>query len=553
MPSCLGIYIESNLIKYAKVSKERDNVKLDAFGVKFYDKIEEGVEQIVNETFSYNIPISINLGNENYNYFEMFSQLNEKDMSKAIETEFELLCSEKGYNQNNIESRYMLVTNQENREKVKALHISSNKTEINKCNQLFQKYKLKTIVPLPIAIANNVEIGVKENAAVLNLEEKITLTTIINGQINKVDLMEIGMDEIYDKINRKENSYAKVYDILKNTTIYTNEGKDLSDDDSSSSNYLQDIMPTLYEVINIVKDIISQSLNNIDKLYITGTGAVINNIDLYFQEYLPNTKCEILKPFFLKNASLSMVNVRDYIEVNSAIALGLQGLGEGIKTLNFKSSSPLERLKELSNMEINLKGNGPKRDKGNSSGKKFNLKFNLNEQINIPDTFMIRSASAILMAVIIYIVGVTIISNLIDEKQKEAEELIADTNDKITAVVSDTQKINNKKSEYDTLIKNLESINQKIADENSARNAIPNLLSRIMTVVPKNVQITSIENTANKHIVIAVQSAEYDPLGYFLSAIDTNGILLNTKSNSSTKTEGVVRIVIEGDMPWEKY
>ena len=549
MPSCLGIYIESNLIKYAKVSKERDNVKLDAFGVKFYDKIEEGVEQIVNETFSYNIPISINLGNENYNYFEMFSQLNEKDMSKAIETEFELLCSEKGYNQNNIESRYMLVTNQENREKVKALHISSNKTEINKCNQLFQKYKLKTIVPLPIAIANNVEIGVKENAAVLNLEEKITLTTIINGQINKVDLMEIGMDEIYDKINRKENSYAKVYDILKNTTIYTNEGKDLSDDDSSSSNYLQDIMPTLYEVINIVKDIISQSLNNIDKLYITGTGAVINNIDLYFQEYLPNTKCEILKPFFLKNASLSMVNVRDYIEVNSAIALGLQGLGEGIKTLNFKSSSPLERLKELSNMEINLKGNGPKRDKGNSSGKKFNLKFNLNEQINIPDTFMIRSASAILMAVIIYIVGVTIISNLIDEKQKEAEELIADTNDKITAVVSDTQKINNKKSEYDTLIKNLESINQKIADENSARNAIPNLLSRIMTVVPKNVQITSIENTADKHIVIAVQSAEYDPLGYFLSAIDTNGILLNTKSNSSTKTEGVVRIVIEGDMP----
>ena len=544
MPSCLGIYIESNLIKYAKVSKERENIKLDAFGVKFYDKIDEVIEQIINETYSYNIPVSINLKNENYNYFEMFSMLNDKDMEKAIETEFELLCSDKGYNKNNMESRYMLVTNQENREKVKAMHISSNKTELSQSNQLFQKYKLKTIAPLPVAIGNNVEIGVKENAAILNLEEKITLTTIINGQINRVDTIETGMDEIYNKINKKENSYAKVYDILKNTTIYTSETKDLSDEDSSN-NYLQDIMPTLYDIVNVTKNNISQSLNNIDKLYITGTGAVINNIDLYFQEYMPNTKCEILKPFFMKNASLNIVNIKDYIEVNSAIALGLQGLGEGIKTINFKSTSPLERLKEISNMQIKFPGSG----NGENTGKKPGLKIDLDEHLKISDMALIRTAASLLIIILVYAIGVTIISNLISDKQKEAEELIADTNAKIDQVTSDTQKINNKKSEYDTLIKNLEAINQKIADENSVRNSIPNLLSRIMTVVPKNVQITSISNTTGKHIVISVQSAEYDPLGYFLSAIDTNGILVNTKSNSSTKTEGVVRITIEGDMP----
>ena len=38
MPSCLGLYIESNLIKYAKVSKERDNIKVESFGIKFYDR-----------------------------------------------------------------------------------------------------------------------------------------------------------------------------------------------------------------------------------------------------------------------------------------------------------------------------------------------------------------------------------------------------------------------------------------------------------------------------------------------------------------------------------
>ena len=39
MPSCLGLYVETNLIKYAKVTKDKDTLKVEAFGVKFYDKI----------------------------------------------------------------------------------------------------------------------------------------------------------------------------------------------------------------------------------------------------------------------------------------------------------------------------------------------------------------------------------------------------------------------------------------------------------------------------------------------------------------------------------
>ena len=45
MPSCLGLYIENNLIKYAKVTKERDLLKVESFGVKFYDKIGEAINQ----------------------------------------------------------------------------------------------------------------------------------------------------------------------------------------------------------------------------------------------------------------------------------------------------------------------------------------------------------------------------------------------------------------------------------------------------------------------------------------------------------------------------
>ena len=53
MQSCLGLYIENNIIKYAKTSKERETVKVESYGVKFYDDLEKAIKQIVTETFSF--------------------------------------------------------------------------------------------------------------------------------------------------------------------------------------------------------------------------------------------------------------------------------------------------------------------------------------------------------------------------------------------------------------------------------------------------------------------------------------------------------------------
>ena len=41
--------------------------KVEAFGIKFYDQINEAIEQIIKETFSYKSAISINLSEEMYN------------------------------------------------------------------------------------------------------------------------------------------------------------------------------------------------------------------------------------------------------------------------------------------------------------------------------------------------------------------------------------------------------------------------------------------------------------------------------------------------------
>ncbi len=352
MSSCLGIYVEDNIIKYAKVSEERDLIKLETFGVKFYDDIEQTIEQIINETRSYNIPISVNLNNEYYNYFQMASVLSEKDMPKAIELEFEDLCTEKGYNKNALESRYAIINNIENKEKVNIMHISVNKAELSKKTQQFQKYNLKNISSLPIAIANNIEIGVKENAIILNLEAETTVTTIYNGQVSKVDVLENNIGQILEKINQKENSYAKVYDILKNTTIYTAEGKILQEEQNE---YLEDIMPTLYNIMEETRLLISANLFTIDRIYIAGTGAIINNIDLYFQEFFLNSKCEMLKPYFTKNISSLQINLNDYIEVNSPIAMALQGLGQGIKKINFRTVSGLDKIKQVLKKDISVK------------------------------------------------------------------------------------------------------------------------------------------------------------------------------------------------------
>ena len=72
-----------------------------------------------------------------------------------------------------------------------------------------------------------------------------------------------------------------------------------------------------------------------------------------------------------------------------------------------------------------------------------------------------------------------------------------------------------------------------------------------MNVIPKGVTITSIENTTDSHIVINAQSADYDLLGFFKGRLIVDSILSPSTivSTSGVKQNGVVKVVIEGDLP----
>lgn len=536
MAECLGIYLENNLIKYAKLSKERDNIKVESFGIKIAERLQDDIDQIVKETSSSKTPISINLSDEMYNYFDVFAMLSKKDIERAIKTEFDFFCEEKKLNQKTLETRHFLIPSKDDKEKIRAVHISANRVEIAKKNQELQGKMLRSINPLPIALTNLPNISERENFIILNIEEKTTITVVIDGQIYKVHVLEDGMREIFDKINSRENSYRRAYEICKNTTIYT-LNSELQE--SETNEYLEDIIPTLYNIAQKVKQTLGEDSVNIPKMYITGTGALINNIDLYFQDNISRMKIQILRPYFVE-ANKNGLGIKDYIEVNSAIALALQGLGEGIKGINFKELDLMEKMPSIDLPKLNL---------GNIFTKKINVDLGLNRQLDRIEKMLLRFAGGLLLLAIIYSVTSGLLSKQLETKISEADEATLAMVTEINKVKADSTKINDRASKYKMLIDNLKNLNTLKAEKNNVKNSIPILLYRIMSTIPKGVQLTSIKNTTSEHIVITAQSIDYQQIGYFKGVLRLEGILNDVKSDNGVKQDGVVKVTIEGDLP----
>ena len=518
MTSCLGMYIEPNIIKYAKVSKDREILRVESFGIKFYDKLGDAIKQIISDTYSFKIPISINLSEESYQYFYMFSLLNKNDLKKAIATEFESFCTEKGMNKNALETRYALVNSLEDKEKIKVIHISANKATMNTLEQPFAEQRVSTISPIGTSISNIANLKQKENVLIINMEEETTLTTIVDQKVYQVDKIPEGARIVLDSINNKENSYSKAYEICKNSTIYTMEGKELQDEENE---FLDDIMPTLYKIASQTQEKLANSTVKIDRIYLTGTLSVVNNIDLYFQEFFQTEKCEILKPFFLKENV--KINIKDYIEVNSAIALALQGLDYGLKDMNFKQRTWRDDLENIFG-KLNIEKKGESKTKKSKVSNLF--RFDLKERLDRTEVWLLRVAGGIFFLTIIYAGFSTFLNHAITEKNQQVLTVEQDTQAQIAAVNSDITNIKTKK-------------------------AIPILLTQIGASIPQGVQLTSIENTTGQHIVINAQSRDYEQLGYFKTILIVKGILApdTVVSSSGVKQGEFVQIVIEGDLP----
>lgn len=535
MADCLGLYIEENIIKYAKISEDNNIKKIDTFGIKFYENLEETIKQIIEETYSYKVPISINLDRPEYNFFEVFGMLSKKDRENLIDSEFENICYDKSINKDTYEQRYIYLDSTEDKERLKVLHISAQKTDVAHQKNRFSNYKLYNIEPIELSIANLLNQEKDENALIVNIENETNITIMKNNTVKDIKKIPFGSKEILRNISNKENSLNKSYEICKNSTIYTNDAKDLQNEENE---YLEEIMPTLYSILQTVQQIVDNSIDKINKIYITGTMAVVNNIDIYFQDYFRDIKCEILKPYFISNNS--KVNIKDYIEVNSAIAIALQGIKKNPTNTNFIRRK--KTVLEVLNTKIAL----PKGKKIEISPEKLVAPINMIETV-------------IIITFISYIAVVCVFNRMLNSKKQEIATEKQKTTEKISMIQSYNSTLTERNQRFETLIRNIELKSEKASENKRFKNAIPNLLNNISTEMPKGVEIDSIENVSDEHIIIVATATQYEQLGFFKAKLENEKILTNVISDSGVITTvkdtladtiiDYITITIEGDLP----
>ena len=325
--------------------------------------------------------------------------------------------------------------------------------------------------------------------------------------------------------------------MCKETTIYTSDGKELTEEQTG---YLEEIMPVLYPIVGQVQKVLNENIEKIENVYITGTASLINNVDLYFQEYLNNVRCEVLKPGFIPVTP--DINIKDYIEVNSAIAIALMGLGEGIADMNFRKVPRNERLKAILNLEIN----GDVKSKMLESGLLTN---DLKQPLDRTEKKLLNVVAGLLILFIVYSGFSLMLKSQFEKKNIEAEDSILNTRQQILLAQKDDNTIKQIKSDYTTRISNIEALNKRLEEKNKVKGSIPTLLNQLMNVIPTSVQIKSIQNTGDRHIEILVESPKYEQIAFFIGSIKTEVVLTNVISTSGQKSNDVITVKIEGDLP----
>ena len=244
--------------------------------------------------------------------------------------------------------------------------------------------------------------------------------------------------------------------------------------------------------------------------------------------------------------------------MNSAISLALQGLGLGFKEINFKNRGTWDQINELLSMEIGK----PSKNKGNSN--KIKTSSNKNITANLKEKFktgfdapldtieinMIRGATALLILLIMYAISTNIITKEINKKETEVSDYISDSKAQITEIANNTRLVKERDEQYTSMIEKLEEANTKLAESYAKKNAIPNFLTQVMFNIPKEVQLTSIENTSGKSIKIEARSKEYEQLGYFIAKLKNERLLTNVTSTSGEKQDEFVLVTIQGDLPY---
>jgi len=541
MASCLGIYLSSNIVKYAKLTSDNaGNTKLDSYGVRFVkDNQKLTLKNIIEETNSQNIPIVMNPQNDKFLNYQMFDQAQNKSISNDVaRMEFEAWCEKNAKSPD----RYIYVHK-----------VADVKNEDNKFNAVIsfiekkyveeyedvEGYSVTDILPSQFLMHRLVPQDEK-NYMLVNLDDILTISIVIDGKLVDLKSYDIGMKQILSDFSAKLGSYQKAYEACKQLNVY-------SDEETNNDKLLESIAePVLQDILRNIGALGRRYKTKLDKVFLAGNGIVFTNIDVLVKEYL-DVKCEILKPDFIHNMS-NVRKVAKMLETTQAMAIAYEILNPENKNLEFINNKA-KLKKGLGSLFSKTKKEKKNRQKspGKIASKLPGIEVVEDKIVAIATNSLIVIGSVLFTYVLfsnIYISSVNKTLKQLDKNKKQVDTATAD-------VKNDINYINLNKSEYKEINDEVRSIKSKIENNQIGKFTTYNVasfLQNIIKVIPRNVQLKTISSDDNKNVKITAVSNSYADLGYFVSELKLKSTLNNIKINSINNGE-TTTIEIGGELP----
>ena len=320
MASALGIFIDRNIIKYAKLNGTKDKLKVESYGMKYGENHKELLKQIIEETNSSKNNVVINAAEIHYEETSIFSMLKKKDYDKAVEVAYEEIIDKQKLRPELLEYGYILSKNPADSEKLHVLLGIQEKGAMETRANLFgQNVMLYSQMPIGISISNIYESSLP--ALIVNIEEDTYITEIYDTEPIKVTRIATGTKNIIDTINNEENSISKSYEVLRNMVLPTDDMDQIS---FEGNEYAPVIVSEVMKIVSEIKSVMKKRPGTYKKIYISGTGATISNLETFIEKLIDDVECDILRPAGIEGQK--KVEIKEYVDVNSAIALACEAL-----------------------------------------------------------------------------------------------------------------------------------------------------------------------------------------------------------------------------------
>ena len=536
MANCLGIYLDDNIVKYAKLSLDNSkNINVEKYGIKFTsDNYEQIINQIIVETDSQNVPVVINPQDDLYYSSQVYEQVKDNSyVPDIMKLEFEAWCEKNAKSPEKYSYVYMVsdYKNSENRRNA-LLNIAPKESinaELNMVKSLSQIMPAKPLV-------NRIVSDEEDSYILINIDSALSLTVVINKKIVEFKTYDTGMKSVLSDFTRNLGSYEKAYLACKQMNVYT-EGE------SSNDPTLEQIVePVLQEILKLCQAEVSKYANNISKIFLTGIGTSFTNIDLLFSQFL-DTKTSIIKPFFIKDLT-DVRYVSEIVEVTEAIVLAYEYLNPKFNEIRYlgggtKLNSKLNKMFAAPSKIIK-----PKKQKEPKERKEPQIE---DETVNIIGYGAIAIAVVLVAYVVFGVVYSFSVNRMVKNMEVKKQNVVAET----ANVNSDIDYVNKNMKEYKDINDEVENIKNKIERNEIGKFStynVASLLQNIIRIIPQNVRLINISSNDNKNITITASSDEYEYLGYFFAQLKLEGVINNAKINKVNNGE-TTTIEIGGDMP----